>query len=88
MLLKTISKPTHTTCEKGLHRPDGLATYYHARKNSAGQKRGPKLGCVGPRTEVFERACRNPPVIRLLPPYWPSKRGEHSAGPALLFAIG
>ena len=27
-------------------------------------------------------AMQQPPASRLCPPYWPSKRGEHSAGPA------
>jgi hypothetical protein len=40
MLLKTISKPTRATCEKGIGPTDWLR-YYHARAraDSAGQKK-------------------------------------------------
>ena len=44
MSLKTISKPSHTDA---LPRPDEFGTLYHARKDSADQKKAPSLGVRG-----------------------------------------
>ena len=82
---QTICKPTRATCEKGasLHRPDGLGAILErpAKQN----KEAPSLGVRG----ALELRCRaglsSPPALRLSQPYWLSKRGEHSAGPALWF---
>jgi len=63
MSLKTISKPSHTDA---LPRTDGFGTLYHARKDSADQKRPQALGCVGPSTG--RRAMLWLPAFRLRPP--------------------
>ena len=38
---------TRSEMVNALHRPDGLVTFYHARKDSAGQKRGPSWDAWG-----------------------------------------
>jgi hypothetical protein len=83
MSLKTISKPTRTTCEKGCIGPTDWA-HSTTRKDSAGQKRGPEaLGCLGPKDcNGRDHEGRDRPHLDQANPMRPSKRGEQSAGPA------
>jgi hypothetical protein len=58
---------------------------------AAGKKRPrePWRGHTGPKDCYGRRKCPiNSPALRLRPPYWLSKRGEHSAGLSQFAFIG
>ena len=69
-----LQTDAHSKEEKALHRSDGLVTLYHAR----GKKRPRLPEGRGPKG----RRKSTTALFRLRPPCGPSKRGEHSAGPA------
>ena len=76
---QTICKPTRKLAGM-LHRPDGLATLYHAREQRR-QKRGPSNlgGGTRGRSSYRRRTVTGRPYLDYARPVGPSKRGEHSA---------
>jgi hypothetical protein len=58
----------------------GLIDAMHGRES---KKRGPKPWGAWGRETRLSSGLSGPPALRLSQPYWPSKRGEHSAGPGL-----
>ena len=65
-------------------RPDGFATLYHARKNNADQKEAPVTWRGRGAEGLLWAAMWRPPAPRLCLRIGPNKRGEHSAGHALV----
>jgi hypothetical protein len=75
--LLTICKPTRSLAERGI----GPTDWQHTKPDRPGKKVAPSWDAWG-RRDCRRAGLSSPPTLRICLANWPSKRGEHSAGPA------